>query len=145
MSVKQLSVFLENQPGSLMEFCRTLRKHNIDMRALNVAETQEFGIMRLITDDVSQTLKILNEEEYIAKMTDVLVMELDDTPGALVAMLEVLSDAGINIEYFYAALLRASNKAYLIAKVSDVENAESALHEKGYHPLTDEEFSGMLK
>ena len=145
MSVKQISVFLENRPGSLMEFCKVLRQHQIDMRALNVAETDGFGIMRLIADDVNTTMKVLEEESYIAKETDVLVMEMDDTPGALVSMLTVLSDAGVNILYFYAALLRQSDKAYLVAKVSDIAEAEQSLTEKGYHPLSAEEFSGLLK
>ena len=145
MSVKQISVFLENAPGSLMAFCRVLREHQIDMRALNVAETTEYGVMRLITDDLATTMKVLAEEDYIAKTTDVLVMELDDTPGALVAMLSVLSDAKININYFYAALLRAEGKAYLVAKVSDVQAAEKVLADAGYHPLSEEEFAGLLK
>ena len=145
MAVKQISVFLENRPGSLMEFCRVLRAYNIDMRALNVAETSDYGVMRLIADDTDNTMQVLASENYIAKATDVLVMELDDTPGALVAMLEVLSDAGININYFYAALLRAENKAYLVAKVSDVATAEAELTGAGYHPLSAEEFAGLLK
>ncbi len=145
MAVKQISVFLENRPGSLMEFCRVLRAHNIDMRALNVAETSDYGVMRLISDDLDYTMKVLSDENYIAKATDVLVMELDDTPGALVAMLEALSDAGININYFYAALLRREAKAYLVAKVSDEESAEEVLIKAGYHPLSAEEFAGLLK
>ena len=128
-----------------MGFCSVLRKHNIDMRALNVAETNDFGIMRLITDDIDATMKVLQEEDYIAKTTNVLVMEMDDSPGALVSMLSVLSEADINIMYFYAALLRKSDKAYLIAKVSDIDEAEDVLKSQGYHPLTAEEFAELLK
>ena len=99
MTINQISVFLENTPGQLAEFTRLLEKAQIDMRALSIAETQDFGILRLIVDDPYKTVSVVKDAGYICSITPVLAVEITDKPGSLVKMLTALSGGGINIEY----------------------------------------------
>ena len=99
MTVKQISVFVENKPGKLTEFTKLLEKNHIDMRALSVAETEDFGILRIIVDDVYDTIRVLKDANYVCSVTDILAVELPDQPGSLAKVLSVLSENDINVEY----------------------------------------------
>ncbi|MGX8716356.1 MAG: ACT domain-containing protein, partial [Lachnospiraceae bacterium] len=102
MSIKQISVFLENKPGQLKKMTSVLAAHEIDMRALSVAETKDFGIARLVVDDVLEAVNVLKEADFIAKLTPVLAIAIDDKAGGLDKLLNYFTDADVNIEYMYA-------------------------------------------
>ena len=99
MTTKQISVFLENRPGTLAEFCKVLQKNNIDMRAMCVADAMDFGIARVIVDNVYDTVTVLKDEGYVCQITKVLTVEMEDRPGALPEILALLGDQNIILEY----------------------------------------------
>ena len=132
MSVKQISVFLENRPGCLHEMTQALADAKIDLRGLSLAETSDFGIVRLIVDDVLGTATVLKDAGFVASLTDVLAVEVPNVPGGLNKVLGVINAAGINIEYMYAILgNKKSETAYMIFRVNDNEKASSALEKNG--------------
>lgn len=144
MTTKQISVFVENRPGSLAEFCDVLLKHDIDMRALCVADAMDFGIVRVIVDDTYKTVNVLKEANYIAQLTDVLAIEMDDKPGALGKVLGLLQKENINLEYTYAFLARQPGKAYFIMKVSNLEKASNALTKAGIRTIGQDEIESIF-
>ena len=144
MSIKQISVFLENKPGSLCAMTAELAKHNIDMRALSLAETTDFGIARIIVDKIYDTATVLKDAGYIYSMTSVLGVAIPDTPSGLSNVLSVLTDAGINVEYMYAFLGGQKTKnAYMIFRVEDAAAATSALAAKGIKIVEQEEMENL--
>ena len=144
MSVKQISVFLENKAGTMMAMTDTLAAHNIDMRALSLAETSDFGIVRLIVDDVYTASTVLKEAGFIHNITPVLGVCIPDEPGGLHRVLQVLSETGANVEYMYAFLGGSSSKhAYMIFRVQERKEAAAALRAKGIQ-LVDQEHISQL-
>ena len=141
MSVKQISVFLENRPGMLNQLTDTLSEHNIDLRALSLAETTDFGIARFIVDNVLETVAILNEAGYINRLTPVVAAEIPDEPGALNRVLKVFTDNEINLEYMYAILSSEGSSAYMIFKVEDDKKASAALVSNGIKVLTQDDMA----
>ena len=139
MSIKQISVFMENKPGTLEEMTDVLAKNNIDMRAISVAEAEDFGIARIIVDDVYMTATVLKDAGFVNRMSDVLAVEIPDTPGGLNKVLKTLSAAQVNLEYMYAFLGGKNvEKAYFIMKVAHIDRAESTLEVAGFN-LVDQE------
>ena len=130
MSVKQISVFLENKPGSLLDMTKRLAENGIDMRAFSLAETSEFGIARILVDDVLETIDVLKEAGYVSSLTSVLAIKVSDTPGSLNQVLALLSDAGINVEYMYAFAGKGSG-AYMVLRVADEAKASGVLTAAG--------------
>ena len=116
MSVKQISVFIENKKGSLAEVTKFIADHNINLRALSIADTQDFGILRIITDNPDKARDMLKEEGYTVTATSVLAVALDDAPGSMASILGVLSDSDVAVEYTYAFMSNIANKAYMICK-----------------------------
>ena len=104
MSIKQISIFLENKPGALYAMTGVLAQHNVDMRALSLAETKDFGIVRLIVDNVYEATTVLKDAGYVHSVTPVLGVAIPDTPGGLNKVLQVLTNAKVNVEYMYAFL-----------------------------------------
>ena len=144
MSIKQISVFLENKPGTMMAMTDILAAKNVDMRALSLAEASDFGIVRLIVDDVYAASNILKEEGFIYNITSVLGVCIPDEPGGLNQVLQVLSAANVNVEYMYAFLGGvATNHAYMIFRVQDTKGAAAALRAKGIQ-LVDQEHISQL-
>lgn len=132
MSVKQISVFLENKPGSLYAMTGVLAQNKIDMRAFSLAETSDFGIARIIVDDVYKTATVLKDAGYVHSITNVLGVAIPDVPGGLNKVLQALTDAGVNVEYMYAFLSgRNSEAAYMIFRVHDNAKAAKALAARG--------------
>lgn len=131
MSVKQISAFVENKPGQLAKFTDVLTQHGIDMRALSLAETEDFGIVRVITDDSYKTACVLKEAGYIFSITPVIAVEIPDAPGGLNKVLHLLNDKGVNIEYTYAFTARKQDTAYMIFRVTDNEAAAEILKDNG--------------
>lgn len=145
MTVKQISVFLENKPGTLAEFTQTLEKKDIDLRALSLAETEDFGIVRVIVDDAFTTIQTLKDAGYVCSMTPVVAVEIEDKPGALVKMLNVLGDAGVNVDYTYAFLAKKADSAFMILRVQDTARAVKVLQEGGIRPIDQEELERMFR
>ena len=143
MSIKQISVFLENKPGKLFELTRLLADNGIDMRALSIAETTDFGIARLIVGDAYGAARVLREGQFIAQYSDVLAFAVPDEPGGLHRLLGAFNDAQVNIEYMYAVLGGEKGRAYMIFRVTDTEAAERALTQRGLQPLTPEEMEAI--
>lgn len=144
MSVKQISVFLENRPGCLHEMTKALADANIDLRGLSLAETSDFGIVRLIVDDVMGTANTLRNAGFVASLTDVLAVEVPNVPGGLNRVLEILDGAGVNVEYMYAILgNKKSDTAYMIFRVNDNAKASSALSGSGVKIMGAEELSAL--
>ena len=139
MSIKQLSVFLENRPGKLFELTALLAEKGIDMRALSIAETTDFGIARLIVNDAYGAAQVLREGQFIAQLSDVLAFAVPDEPGGLQHLLGEFNAAQVNIEYMYAFLGGKRGQAYMIFRVTNTEIAEKALVERGLKSLTLEE------
>ena len=143
MSVMQISVFLENKAGQLNQMTSVLSAHDIDMKALSLAETTDFGIARFIVDDVLETVTVLNEEGYISRLTPVVSVEIPDEPGALNRVLQIFTDNDINLEYMYAILSSEGQKAYMIFKVADDARASAALTSNGIKVLSQEDLADL--
>lgn len=137
MAIKQLTVFVENKQGSIVSITETLSKHNINLRALSIAETQEFGILRLIVDNETMAERILNEAGYLIKITDVVGVKISDEPGKLSAALKVLDENKINMEYLYAFMTRTEKHAYVVVRVEDNKAAENVLSNAGFKIVTE--------
>ncbi len=137
MSLKQLTIFVENKQGTLVDITDTLATHNVNIRALSIADTQDFGILRLIVNDNDTALKTLAEEGYLIKTTDVVGVKIGDAPGKLSTALKVLDDNNINMEYLYAFMSRTEKHAYVVLRVADNNAAETALENAGFHLITD--------
>ena len=137
MAIKQLTVFVENKQGTVVSITDTLSKHNINLRALSIAETQDFGILRLIVNDEETAEKILKEEGYLIKITEVVGVKISDEAGKLSEALKVLDDNKINMEYLYAFMARTEQHAYVVLRVEDNEAAEAALVAAGFKLISE--------
>ena len=137
MALKQLTVFVENKQGTVVSVTDTLAAHNINLRALSIAETEGFGILRLIVDDEETAEKVLAEEGYLIKITDVVGVKIGDAPGKLTEALRVLHKSDINMEYLYAFMARTEKHAYVVLRVQDNAKAETVLEQAGYHIITE--------
>ena len=143
MSLKQISVFVENKPGKMQHLTQVLADHNVDMRALSLAETSDFGIVRIIVDDVYAASTMLKDEGFIHNVTKVLGVAIPDEPGGLNNVLAVLSEAQINVEYMYAFLGGNAKHAYMIFRVEDNKAAVAALAAKGIRCVDQEELEQL--
>lgn len=137
MSLKQLTVFVENKQGALVDITDTLAKHNVNIRALSIADTQDFGILRLIVNDNDTALKTLQNDGYLIKITDVVGVKIGDEPGKLSKALAVLDQNSVNVEYLYAFMARTEKHAYVVLRVADNVAAETVLEKSGFHIITN--------
>ena len=137
MAIKQLTVFVQNKKGTIVEVTDILAKNNINMRALSIAETGDFGILRLIVNDEAVAESVLREQGYLIKTVDVVGVKISDEPGRLASALDVLDKAGINLEYLYAFMARTEKHAYVVLRVEDNEAAESVLANAGFKLVTE--------
>ena len=141
MSVNQVSVFLENKPGTLNKLTEVLANHEINIRALSLAETSEFGIVRMLVNDVFEATNVLKENNFVATLTPVLAYAIEDKAGYLNNLLKNFSEANVNIEYMYAFAGKA--RAYMIFRVNETKKAEALLKGKGLYSLTQEEIAAV--
>ena len=137
MAITQLSVFLMNQPGALVNAVKDISDAGINIRAMNIAEANDFGILRIIVSDCDEVAKLL-KDQYLYSKTDVVAARMDDRSGALYPILKVLNEANINIEYMYAFTGSGKEEAYVVLRVQDVETAEAVLNNAGIATLSDE-------
>ncbi len=141
MSIRQISVFVENKQGSLVKITDVLAKENIDLRAMSIADTQDFGILRLIVSDTDRALEVLRRENCIVTVTDVVGARLRNEPGALATVVKVLSEGGINMEYMYAFNGATPHHAYMVLRVDDNEKVEQLLLQSGIKSITEAQVS----
>lgn len=139
MTVKQISVFLENKPGKLAEFSDILSANGIDMRALSLAEAADFGIVRVIVDDVYNASTILKDAGYVFSITKVLAVVIPDEPGGLSKVIRTLGDNGVNMEYMYAFTTPKKGQACMIFRVEDNQKAIEVLQSNGIRPVCQDE------
>lgn len=136
MSVKQISVFIENKKGSLAEVTRFIADNNINLKALSIADTHDFGILRIITDDPDYARETLKNEGYTVTATSVLAVAIADAPGSMASVLEILHNADVQVEYTYAFISSKKDMAYMIFRVDNNEKATRALVEKSVTVLS---------
>lgn len=136
MAITQLSVFLMNQPGTLVDAVSTISDAGANIRAMSIAEANDFGILRIIVSDSDKVCKLLGDR-YLISRTEVVAAKMDDRSGALCPILAVLSEANINIEYMYAFTGSGPDEAYVVFRVNDVKTAEEVLHANGIKTLSD--------
>lgn len=137
MAITQLSVFLMNQPGALVDAIKAISDANINIRALSIAEANDFGILRIIVSDSDAVCKLLGDK-YLFSRTEVVAAKMGDRSGALYPILVVLNEANINIEYMYAFTGSGSEEAYVVFRVNDVKTAEEVLNANGIATLSDD-------
>lgn len=131
MLINQLSVFIENKKGTLGSLTDALLKHNIDIRAIAVFDTNEFGIVRLVVDDPEKALEVLKKEGFIAKSSKVIAVEPTDKPGSLNEIFKVMGENDINIEYIYSFVMRKHEMPYVVFKVDNQDKALEVLAKGG--------------
>ena len=137
MAIKQLTVYVQNKKGSMATLTDLLAKNDVNIRALSIAETEDFGLLRIIVNDEVAATKILEDNGYLIKAIDVVGVKIGDKPGALTSALDVLDKADVNVEYLYAFMARTEKHAYVVLRVEDNEKAEAVLEEAGLHLITN--------
>ncbi len=143
MLVKQISVFLENKSGRLAEVTKTLSANKIDIRALYIADTTEYGILRMIVDKPDKAMDLLKRSGFTVSTTNVIAIAIADKPGTLDDALEILSSGGISVEYLYAFVGRASTDAIVVIRVEMPEDAIRALEGAGIRVIDSKEVYGL--
>ena len=143
MKVEQISIFLENKPGGLSSVTKALSDAKINIRALSLADTSDFGILRLIVDNVAKAKEVLNEKGFAVGKTHVVAVEVPDRPGGLNSILELLTGKGINVEYMYAFVERSGENAVNIFRFDSTDEAIEALRNNGFNVLKGEKVYGL--
>jgi len=139
MYINQISVFIENRPGRLSAITKVLADNNIDIRALSLADTTNFGILRLIVDKPAEAERILKENGFTVSVTKVIAVKVEDKPGGMYKLLDVLYGAAITVEYAYAFIARKEDGAFVILRVEDNMKAADCLKSGGFSLLSAEE------
>ena len=137
MAIKQLTVFVQNRQGTVVSVTDILSKNNVNIRALSIAETEDFGMLRLIVNDEKTAERVLLENGYLIKTIDVVGVKIGDEPGKLTEALGVIDRANINIEYMYAFMTRTEKHAYVVLRVEEKEEAEATLVAAGFKMITE--------
>ena len=139
MKLKQISIFLENKKGRLKKAIHILSEAGINIRALSIADTSEFGILRLIVPQVDKAKKVLEENHFVVKVNEVIAVEVPDEPGGLDGILGLLTDSDTNVEYIYAFVEKNSDNAVVVIRTEDIDEGIKVLEEGNIHVLSDEE------
>ena len=141
MTINQISIFIENRKNALSELTNVLATHNINIRAISLADTNDFGIARIIVDNVDQVMGALERSHYIVKSTPVIAVEIPDETGSLNKILKILADNGRNVEYMYGFTGRKSGSAYMIIRCTDVAETEKVCEKNGIRMIGQSELS----
>ena len=141
MSIRQISVFVENKQGSLVKITDVLANEKIDLRAMSIADTPDFGILRLIVSDTDRAVEVLRKENCIVTVTDVVGARLRNESGALATVVKVLSENNVNMEYMYAFNGATPHHAYMVLRVDDNAKVEKLLLENGIKTISEEQVS----
>lgn len=143
MTIKQISVFIENKEGRIKKAVNTLSEADINIRALSIADSKKYGILRLIVSDNEKAKEVLEKEHFIVKENNVIVIGVKDEPNGLNAALEIFEEAKINVEYIYAFISSKSDEAIVVVKIEDYENAITKLEESNTNLLTQEDIDNL--
>ena len=143
MTIKQLSIFVENKAGTVSDIAKSIADAGVSIRALSVADTQEFGILRLIVSDVDKAKEVLSENDCVVSVTKVIGVQIPDVPGGLSEVLALMSENGINIEYLYAFITISGQHAYVVLRVEDNEKAAEVLSKAGIKLVSQEEIDAL--
>jgi hypothetical protein len=141
--IKQISLFVENKPGRMAKVSKTLSDANVNIRALTIAEAGDFGVIRMVVDDPEKGYKVLKDNGFTVSATEVLAVEMKDTPGGLYAIVNTLGESSVNVDYAYAFVTTKARKAMLILRVDDISRAREALVAKGIKIATREEIQAI--
>ncbi|MEW6586460.1 MAG: ACT domain-containing protein [Nitrospirota bacterium] len=136
MEVKQISIFLENKKGRLWEAMDVLAKADINVRALSIADTSDFGILRLIVPDPDKAKKVLSKNNFTVRENDVIAVGVHDKPGGLAGILKILTDADINVEYMYAFVEKSGKKAIVVMRTDSISKGKKVLKKAGVTVLS---------
>ena len=139
MRIRQISMFLENKPGQLSAVCRELAEAGINIATLSLADTSDFGIVRMIVDDHEKAKAILGDKGHVVNVREVIAVCVPDRPGGMAEVMQVLDKAGANVEYSYAFAFHKGEKAVLVFRFADNEKAETALKAAGFTTLGEDE------
>ncbi len=142
MAIQQISVFVENKQGKLVETIKTMADNGINIRAMSIADTKDFGILRMITSDNAKTKEVLSDNTVV-NTTEVIAVKMADVPGALYKVMDILSSAGVNIEYLYAFTASDALGAYVVFRVDDVPHAQKLMDDNGMQSLNDEDIVNL--
>ncbi len=146
MAIQQISVFVENKQGKLVETIKKMADNGINIRAMSIADTKDFGILRMITSEITsdnaKTKEVLSDNTVV-NTTDVIAVKMADTPGALYKVMDILSSAGVNIEYLYAFTASDALGAYVVFRVDDVPHAQKLMDDNGMQSLNDEDIVNL--
>ena len=143
MAVKQISIFVDNTPGKLSKLTAFLAENRVDMRALSLADSADYGILRMLAIHSDELTTKLFEEGYLSKVNPVIAVSVDDTPGGLAKVVSILGENGINIEYLYAFVLDSAKNACVVIRVADNDRAEKILAENGVKLLSEEDIESI--
>ena len=143
MTINQLSIFVENKAGTVAGITKSIADAGVSIRALSVADTQEFGILRLIVSDVEKAKEVLSKNDCVVSVTKVIGVEIPDVPGGLSNVLQIVSENGINVEYLYAFITISGQHAYVVLRVEDNEKAAKILTEKGIKLVTQQDIDSL--
>jgi len=143
MKITQISVFLENRKGRLHEVCSLLGDNAVNIRALTVAETESFGVLRIVVDKSDAAVELLRDNGFVANFTDVVAIEVGDRPGGLASVLKIFADNDVNIEYMYGFVEKFSDKALLVFRFEDADFAQQVLAKHSISVVTRKEIEGL--
>ncbi len=144
MTIKQLSVFVENKKGKLVEIMQTLAENGVDIRALSLADTTDYGILRMIVSDTEKAVAVLKETGCVVSINKVLGVAVDDTPGGFAKAVAVLAENGVNLEYVYAFITPQKGYAYVVMRVNDNAAATALLQDAGVKVVDEEQLHAMF-
>lgn len=143
MTTQQLSIFMENKPGQLVKVTQTLKDAQIDIRAMSLADTKDFGIVRMIVSDTDKAQAAMREKGFMSTITQVMCIAMDDHPGGLSKITELMAQAQVNIDYLYACITVIGKSAYIVMHVDDEKTASRVLAEAGISMVSAEEIASL--
>lgn len=143
MKITQISVFLENSKGRLFEVCTILGKNNINIRALNIAENGDFGVLRMVVDKPAEAVLVLKKGNFVANQTDIIAVEVEDRPGGLSDILQVFNDTDLNIEYMYGFIEKSSDKALMVFRFDNIDKALIILKKNNIKVASQENITNL--
>ncbi|MBM4024687.1 MAG: ACT domain-containing protein [Planctomycetes bacterium] len=143
MKITQISIFLENRKGRLYDVCSLLGTNHVNIRALTIAETESFGVLRIVVDKSDLAIQLLRDHHFVANFTDVVAIEVPDQPGGLASILKILADNDVNVEYMYGFVEKFSDKALLVMRFEDTEFAQQVLAKNNIRIVAEKDIEGL--
>lgn len=143
MKITQISIFLENSKGRLFEVCSLLGKNKVNIRALNIAENGDFGVLRMVVDKPAEAVDLLKKNNFVANQTDIIAIEVEDRPGGLSDILKVFSDTDLNIEYMYGFIEKSSDKALMVFRFDNIDKALATLKKNNIKVISQDDIATL--